>query len=349
MNTNTISRNGRINRRGFLAAAAGGFVAAAWSARAQTVDTPTVPRSPVAICQSDSRAGNVLEALKRIEPQIRAGLETKKRIIIKPNLVNTEMQLCATHAECLEGILEFFAPLTDKEITVAETSANAATVEGYDHYGYPALEQKYGARFLDLDDMPWEKVHLVNERHHAVPVRYSTYLQDSDAFVISTAPFKTHDRAVVTLGIKNLTVGGILKDKGFRWGAGSIGTSDKHIVHGGPENQGIHYNMFLLTQRLRPHLTVLDGFQGMEGNGPVGGTPVDHRVAVASTDWVAADCVAAQLMGFDPHKIGYMVFCAQAGMGEMENDRLEILGPAITELARTYRPHDAIEKQYGWM
>lgn len=347
MHAATVSRNGGISRRNFIGLAAGGIAAAAWALRARPVSA--APASQVALCQSDSRAGNILEVLKHIEPQIRAGLATKKRIIIKPNLVKTDNQLCATHAECLEGIFEFLRPVTDMEITVAETSANAATVEGYDNYGFPAVTQKYGVQLRDLDDLAFERVFLVNERYHAAPVRYSTFLQDPEAFVISTAPFKTHDRAVVTLGIKNLTVGGILKDKGYRWGAGSKGTSDKHLVHGGPENQGIHYNLFSLTQRLRPHLTLLDGFQGMEHNGPISGTPVDHHVAVASTDWVAADSVGAQLMGFDPHKIGYMVFCAQAGMGAIDADQMEILGPPISELARSYQPHDAIEKQYGWM
>ncbi len=344
--------NTGISRRRFITLTTSGILGAALAGRVRAEETAIAaapPRSQVAVCQGDSRAGNILEVLKRIEPQVRAGLATKKRVIIKPNLVNTENQLCATHAECLEGILEFLAPLTDAEILVAETSANAATVEGYDNYGYPALEKKYNMRLMDLDDLPWEKVSLVNERHHAVPVRYSRFLQDPDAFIISTAPFKTHDRAVVTLGIKNLTVGGILKDKGYRWGAGSVGTSDKHLVHGGPENQGIHFNLFSLTQRLHPHLTVLDGFEGMEHNGPISGTPVDHKVAVASTDWVAADSAAAQLMGFDPDKIGYLVFCAQANMGRLEADQHEILGPPIQELARTYQPHDTIEKQYGWM
>ncbi|MCL4694224.1 MAG: DUF362 domain-containing protein, partial [Candidatus Hydrogenedentes bacterium] len=252
MNTYATARNGGVSRRSFLATAAGGIAGALWMAHAQTPDASAVTRSPVALCQSDSRAGNVLEALKRIEPQIRAGLATKKRIIIKPNLVNTENQLCATHAECLEGMLDFLRSVTDMEIAVAETSANGPTPDGYHNYGYPALEQKYRAQFLDIDDLPWEKVYLINERHHAVPVRYSSYLMDPDAYVISTAPFKTHDRAVVTLGIKNLTVGGILKDKGAGWGPGRKGTTDKPLVHGGPENQGIHYNLFQLTQRLRP-------------------------------------------------------------------------------------------------
>lgn len=341
-----------LGRRGFMKLTAGGLLGAAYGLRVRAAEVPAAAppaRSPVAICQSESRAGNVLEALKRIEPQIREILAAKKRIIIKPNLVSTEQQLSATHVECLEGILEFFAPLTQEEIVVAETSANGPTIDGYNNYGYPALEKNYRVRFLDIDDLPWEMVHLVNERHHAVPVRYSSYLRDPEAFIISTGPLKTHDRAVVTLGIKNLTVGGILKDKGAGWGSGRKGTSDKPLVHGGPENQGIHYNLFQLTQHLRPHLTVLDGFQGMEGNGPVGGTPVDHRIAVASTDWVAADSVGAQLMGFDARKVGYLVFCAQAGMGQIDLDRMEILGASVPEVARTYKPHDAIEQQYTWM
>lgn len=338
----------RIGRRGFLALA-GGALGAAWVAPGRARAQTPAPRSPVAVHRGESRAGNVLEVLKRIEPQVREALARKKRILIKPNLVSTENQLSATHVECLEGILEFLAPLTPEEIVIAETSANGPTVDGFHNYGYPALEKKYRVRFVDIDDEPWEKVYLVNERWHPVPVRYSKLLLDPDTFVVSTAPFKTHDRAVVTLGIKNLTVGGILKDRGFRWGAGSVGTTDKHLVHGGPENQGINYNLFALAQRVRPDLTVLDGFQGMEGNGPVGGTPVDHRVAVASTDWLAADRVGAELMGFDWHKIGYLVFCAQAGMGRTEPENLEILGPALAEVARSYKPHDEVEKQYGWM
>jgi uncharacterized protein (DUF362 family) len=222
-------------------------------------------------------------------------------------------------------------------------------VDGYSNYGYRALADRYGVGFLDLDEQPFTVGHLADERHHARPVRLSSMLLDPDAFLISTANMKTHDRAVVTLGCKNITVGAILKDSGFRWGAGSRGVSDKHLVHGGPENQGIHFNLFSLAQRIRPSLTVLDGFEGMEHNGPISGTPADHRVAVASTDWLAADRVAAELMGFDFEKVGYLAFAARAGLGETDHGKLDILGPALSELVRPYRPHDTIEQQYGWM
>lgn len=349
-----MNRHGEhgLSRRAFLGRAAGGMLAGLTLpriARAQAASEAAAAKPAVALMQGASRADNIFEVLKRIEPQVRAGIARKKRVMIKPNLVNIDNPLTATHAECMEAILEFLAPIFQEEILVAETPANGPAAEGYDNYGYHALEKQYKIKLLDLDFLPFHTEYVVDERHKPVPVRYSSFLCDPDAYVISTAPFKTHDRAIVTLGLKNLTVGGILKDDGFRWGPNSRGRTDKHLVHGGPENQGIHFNLFSLAQKLRPDLSVLDGFQGMEHNGPVSGTPIDSQLAVASTDWLAADRVAAELMGFDYRKIGYMVFAENAGMGVTDVSQLDLLGPAIAEIARPYQPHDDIEKQYGWM
>lgn len=340
----------RLSRRGFMAGTAAGALGVLLaSGRPAAQEAPAPLKSQVAITQGASRGGNILEALKRIEARVREGIARKKRIVIKPNLVNVDKQLSATHAECLEGILEFLAPMTREEIVIAETPANGAAAEGYDNYGFYKLRGKYRIRFVDLDEEPFETQYITDERQHPVPVRFSKFLQDPDTYYISTAPFKTHDRAVVTLSLKNFVVGGIIKDVGFRWDAKSRGTSDKHLVHGGPENQAINYNLFRLALRLRPDLAVLDAFQGMEHNGPISGTPIDHRVAVASTDWLAADRVGAELMGFDPRKIGYIVYAAKAGMGQAELENIELLGPSIAEAARAYQPHDTVEKQYHWM
>lgn len=121
-------------------------------------------------------------------------------------------------------------------------------------------------------------------------VRVSRLLLDRDVFVISSAVMKTHDRAVATLSLKNIVVGAAIKDRGTRWGQRGTGKkNDKWIIHGGPSNEGINFNLFILAQKLHPHLAAIDGFQGMEGNGPMRGTPVDHKVAIASPDWLAAD------------------------------------------------------------
>lgn len=346
-----------FTRRDLLGCTAGGFLAGLatlhtpeWSFAEPAAGPPKVRDGVrVGFASGNSRADNVFQSLKRIEADIKKGLTGRKRVVIKPNLVSTTNQLAATHAECMEGILQFIRPLTKAEIVIAESAASAPTAEGFDHYGYGPVAGKYGARLVDLDREPNVVQHVVDEKFRPRPVRFSKYLLDPAAYVISAAVMKTHDRAVVTLSLKNLLVGAIGKDTGFRWGAGSKGSTDKWLVHGGNANEGIHYNMFSLAKVLRPDLAVIDGFEGMEHNGPVAGTPLRHQVAVASTDWLAADRVAVELMGFDFARIGYLTFCAKGGMGESDLARIEVLGPDLKAHIRRYQPHDNIEEQYKWL
>jgi uncharacterized protein (DUF362 family) len=160
---------------------------------------------------------------------------------------------------------------------------------------------------------------------------------------------KTHDRVVATLSLKNIIFGAPIKDLGSSWRGGKPGAkNDKPIAHGSGF-RAINYNLFALAKHLHPHLAVIDGFEGMEGNGPVGGTPVPHRVCVASPDWLAADRVGIELMGIDYAKVGYLNFCAGAGMGQADLGQIEILGPRVADHFRPYKLSDNIEQQLVWM
>lgn len=305
--------------------------------------------SQVALTAGGGRADNVIQALKLIEPRIRADLARKKRLLIKPNIVVTNRQLAATHADCLEPIVDFFSTFHKDEILIADSSASGSAFDGFANYGYRRLENKYNVRFLDFDDQPETVVHVSDQRFHPQPVRLAGILLDADTYIVSSAMLKTHDRAVVTLSLKNVVVGAAKKDKGFRWGRDSKGTNDKITIHGGPANEAINLNIFQLARRLHPDLSVIDGFEGMEHNGPVSGTPVDHKVAVVSTDWLAADRVGVELMGFEFDKVGYLSFCSRAGLGQADLTCIEVLGERIPDHVRRYRPHDTVEQQYKWM
>jgi len=94
---------------------------------------------------------------------------------------------------------------------------------------------------------------------------------------------------------------------------------------------------------------VIDGYEGMEGTGPVNGTPISQKVCIASTDWLAADCVGAQLMGVDYNKIGYLNYCAKAGdRGESDLSKIEIVGPPVKEYAKTYQLPRQWEQISSW-
>jgi uncharacterized protein (DUF362 family) len=103
-----------------------------------------------------------------------------------------------------------------------------------------------------------------------------------------------------------------------------------------------------LARHLLPHLTVIDGFVGMEGMGPVFGTAIAPRVALAGTDAVAVDSLAAHLMGFDPDEVGYLYYCKELGIGEGNLLRIEVLGNPIEECRMSFTPHYTYPQQLKW-
>ena len=124
--------------------------------------------------------------------------------------------------------------------------------------------------------------------------------------------------------------------------------NDKPIVHGGGY-RGLNYNLYALSGQFHPHLAIIDGFEGMEGNGPNRGTPVDHRVCVAGLDWLAADRVGIELMGIDFAKVGYLNYCARAGSGVADLNKIEIIGEEINNHKKPYKLSDNINDQLIWM
>ena len=343
------------SRRSFLRTSLLGVAALGlqrWNVGAMALrPTPPSGASVVALTTGRQRADLTLRALAPFSDRIRRAIGDK-RVIIKPNNVSIENPLCATHAETLEGILEFLKSIDKAEnMVIAESAASGPTLDGFDNYGYTRLTARYPVKLVDLDQEPFEAVHVFDERDFRPhPVRMSSPLLDPNSYVISAARMKTHDRVVATLSLKNIILGAPIKDLGFRWGRESkAGTrNDKPIVHGSGF-RGLNYNLFALAQRMPPDLAVIDGFEGMEGNGPVGGTPVDHRVCVASLDWLAADRVAVELMGIDYARVGYLNYCGKAGLGQDDLTKIEVVGEPIARHIRTYKLHDNIEKQLVWM
>ncbi len=305
--------------------------------------------SQVALATGDGRADLAFRGLKLFEKSIAAAIGNK-RVIIKPNNVSTTIQLAASHAENLEGILEFLKAIGKTDVAIAESAADGPTLDGFANFGYDRLAGKYGAKLMDLDQEGFEVVHCFDETDfspHAC--RMSKVLLDPKNFIISAAKIKTHDRVIATLSLKNIVVGAPIKDAGFRWGGSSKAGSrtDKPITHGGGF-RGINYNLYALAGRLHPHLSVIDGYEGMEGQGPTGGTPVQHRVCVISQDWLAADRVAIELMGIDFQNVGYLSYCARTGMGEADLAKVEILGPALKDHVKTYKLARNLEQQLIW-
>lgn len=305
----------------------------------------TAPPARVALTTGDSRTDNTFRALRLFEKEIAQAIGNKL-VILKVNNVNIDKPLCATHADQLEGILEFLKSIRKTNVVIAESPGGGSTLEGFANYGYNKFVGKYGVKLVELDKTGFEALYCMNQSDlRPRRCRVSKMMVDPNNFIISAAKIKTHDMVVATFSLKNVVVGSAIKEPAPAQGV--MGISDKPIIHGGGV-LGINYNLAALASRLHPHLAVIDGFEGMEGDGPINGTPVDHRVCVVSTDWLAADTVSAELMGFGIGKIGYLTYCAQAGLGQADLSKIEILGPGLKDHVKIYKAPPNMERLLSW-
>jgi hypothetical protein len=123
--------------------------------------------------------------------------------------------------------------------------------------------------------------------------------------------------------------------------------SDKQRMH--QSLPLLNLNLLALTPLLHPHLSILDGWVAMEGDGPTRGDPVDWRIAVASTDFLASDALTSELMGFPISTVGYLHYCRLAGLGASKRDEMDILGGVATEaVQRSFLPSPTYRLQSRW-
>ncbi len=110
--------------------------------------------------------------------------------------------------------------------------------------------------------------------------------------LVSLPKMKTHHWAGATLAMKNLF--GLVPGGVYGW--------PKNALHwaGIPESiVDLHY--------LFPRqFAIVDGIVGMEGNGPIQGTPKQAGVLVAGSDVAAVDATCCRIMGIEPKKIEYL-------------------------------------------
>ena len=277
----------------------------------------------VALVRGDDRQKNIRNALEWIA----ADIDLKgRRPILKVNFVSTYKPLSATHPDAVRPIVEFLHDRGHKNIGIAEGATVGTTSRGFREYGYDVLAKEYGLELIDLNEPEsWKVVFVLHPDMKPHPVKIASPMVDPNHYIISVTRPKSHLQVGVTLTAKNVIMGSIM-------------IMDKNRMHPSEAaNRVLDYNLFTVMQHLHIDLGVIDGFEGMEGNGPLNGEPVDHRVAVAGTDFLAVDRVGAEIMGADFDDIRYLNYLWDWGFGEADLDKIQIMGETIENCRREYK------------
>ena len=192
--------------------------------------------------------------------------------------------------------------------------------------GLYGVAERLGVRAANLHDLPFAKVRHGSE-HLPRRLRLSRPALECDV-LINLPIMKTHFNTLVSLGIKNLK--------------GCAHPKDKRRIHGMELNHAVAE----LPRLIRPTVTVIDATTAMEGMGPSSGTLLRMDLLIASRDVVAADAIAADLMGIAPHEVLHLRLAAEAGLGISDLSAIEVLGADLARHRRRFeRPFEALADQ----
>ncbi len=216
-------------------------------------------------------------------------LAAARKIVVKVGLIEARPpeDHVITHPLLLRALL-----VALKEAAPAGASICVADGSGHERDSAHVLARAGIEPVLSDLDVPF--IDLNTDDLHAVeiprPAAFREFVlprtvTDAD-FVISLAKVKTHHRAGVTLGMKNL----------FGCVPGSVYGFPKTRLH----YAGVARVIADLASVVKPQLTVLDGVIAMEGTGPLDGSPRALRTIIMGENAATTDAATARLMGFSP-------------------------------------------------
>lgn len=250
-------------------------------------------------------------------------------VLLKPNWVTDKHYStgAVTHTGLLRAVAGLLLQSSAKKVLIGDSSMvgkkteDAICVNGVDSLASRRVE------IVDFKKSEYIRVAVPNALRYP-RLSLPRELMESD-WVLNLPVMKTHDAFPVTLGLKNMK--GLLPDR------------EKRRFH----LRGLDEGVIDLNRAARANFTLIDGIIGMEGNGPVNGTPAHAGVLIASEDALAAEVAAIAVMGFDAREFPYITMAYEAGLGQMEFDKMDLLGVPINEVVRPFQSSFHTQKQRG--
>jgi uncharacterized protein (DUF362 family) len=262
------------------------------------------------------------------EVGVRAGDVAGKRILLKPNLVETTLGAghINTHPEIVRAAARALRALGAAEVLVGEGPGHRRdTILVLEESGLAQVLVDEKLRFVDLNRQRGFAVANAGRRSGLLRLTLPAVLSEID-WIVSLAKLKTHHWAGATLAMKNLF--GVMPGSFYGW--------PKNVLH----YAGLQESILDINATLRPQLAIVDGIVGMEGDGPILGTAKAAGVVVLGTNLPAVDATAARVMGLAPERIRYLV---EAGgwLGPIAEVAIHQVGE---ELASVRTPFQLVEK-----
>jgi uncharacterized protein (DUF362 family) len=316
----------KLSRRALLV---GGGLAAAGLIGYPLVKQLRREKTPVFIARNQRYDGPLAQTIRDGLTSVGLAPATLrgKRVLLKPNLVEPAKIAphITTHPSVVLAAIEVFRGW-GATVTVGEAPGHVRDSEmALWNSGFREALDDAGVEFADLN---YEEVRFVKNvgRASDLPgIFFPRSICEAD-LVVSMPKMKTHHWAGYTASMKNLY--GILPGIKYGW--------PKNVLH----FAGIPETVFDINATVGKTIAIVDGITGMEGDGPIMGSPKQMGTLVIGANVAAVDATVGRLMYIDPRQVEYLQLAADR-VGPIAERHIEQRGEAWQPLASPFQILDA--------
>jgi uncharacterized protein (DUF362 family)/NAD-dependent dihydropyrimidine dehydrogenase PreA subunit len=218
---------------------------------------------------------------------MKAFVKPGERVLLKVNLLaaSTPDSAVVTHPSVVRAVAKAIVDAGGKPIIADSPSrefSKSRLEKVYEQAGLIKLSRELGID-LNYDTRSQKRVIPNAKRLKKSPI--CRFALDADK-IIALPKIKTHSLMMMTLATKIMY--------------GAVPGLTKARYHSRYFRKLAFADMLLdLLNIVPPDLFIMDGVLGMQGDGPMGGTPVEIGVMLAATDAVALDLATCKLLGIE--------------------------------------------------
>ena len=250
-----------------------------------------------------------------------------RRVLLKPNMVEPSRKIShmTTHPAVVVAAAEVFRGW-GATVVVGEAPGHVRDTEmALLESGVYDAVQDAGVEFADLnyEAVAWQPNR--GGRSKLPGFWFPQSIVEAD-FVVSLPKMKTHHWQGLTASMKNLY--GVLPGIMYGW--------PKNVLH----HAGIPQTVFDINASLPSLLTIVDGIDCMEGDGPIMGSLKPMGLIVVGGNLPAVDATLARIMGINPERIPYLAL-ARDQLGPIDEARIEQRGEKWRDVESPFKIIDA--------
>ncbi|MEK6864227.1 MAG: DUF362 domain-containing protein, partial [Nanoarchaeota archaeon] len=231
------------------------------------------------------------EVLKAVEKTIEdIGFEIKpgSTVLLKPNVLMgaSPDKAITTNPAIIDAVCTILNRHKCK-IFIGESCGfvlKGGVMQAFKEAGIADIANKHNAKLVSFNNERLRKVQ--NNKATFAKEMYLPEILFNVDLIINLPKMKTHTLMLFTGGVKNLF--------------GCIPGGKKQVYHAEANKKEDFANLLLdIWLNVKPALTIMDGIEGMDGNGPSNGNIVKPGFIITSNNTLLMDIVAERIIGFD--------------------------------------------------